>query len=181
MALPSAVRTMNLDISDVDRGVYESVEFRLPQHPSETGEFFVTRILAYALHWTEHLAFGPGLQDPDEPSMSETDTFGRLSTWIDIGAPAADRLHRATKRAENVIIVSHRSRREVETELGKRKIHRGDTIQIQLLPDRLTGPLADSLGRKNHWQILKNDGALHVTVGEESFTGEVELVASEAG
>ena len=49
MALTATMYRFEVDLSDVDRGVYEQFEVRAAQHPSESEEFFVTRVLAYVL------------------------------------------------------------------------------------------------------------------------------------
>ena len=69
MALPSTMHQFQLDITDVDRGVYEAVELRAARHPSESVPFLVTRILAFALEYREGLAFGRGVSTPDEPAL----------------------------------------------------------------------------------------------------------------
>ena len=57
MALSSTVRTLAIDLSDVDRGTYESLELKLAQHPSENAAWLVTRVLAYALEYGDGIAF----------------------------------------------------------------------------------------------------------------------------
>ncbi len=46
MALTSTMFTFDVTLSDVDRGVYESIALRMAQHPSESEDYFVTRLLA---------------------------------------------------------------------------------------------------------------------------------------
>ena len=53
MALTSTIYNATVEISDVDRGVYETVAVRLAVHPSETTEYMATRLLAYCLEYTE--------------------------------------------------------------------------------------------------------------------------------
>src|SRR5690606_13082441 len=47
MARSATLYRMKMELSDVDRGVYESLDFRIAQHPSEGEERLVARILAY--------------------------------------------------------------------------------------------------------------------------------------
>ena len=49
MALSSTVYTVTVDLSNVDRHVYTTLDLKLARHPSETAEYLLTRLLAYAL------------------------------------------------------------------------------------------------------------------------------------
>src|SRR6185312_1467665 len=97
MALTATMYAFDVELADVDRGVYESLEIRAARHPSETEEYLLTRVLAYCLEYTEGLSFSRGLSSTDEPALSVRDLTGALQAWIDIGAPDAARLHRASK------------------------------------------------------------------------------------
>jgi uncharacterized protein YaeQ len=97
MALPSTVRRLKLQLSDTERGVYESLDLRLAQHPSETDAYLVTRVLAYALAYEEGIAFSHGLQNSEEPAVWLKSADDRPTLWIEVGTPSAERLHRASK------------------------------------------------------------------------------------
>ncbi|MBP9947502.1 MAG: YaeQ family protein, partial [Vicinamibacteria bacterium] len=70
MATGATVYNIDIDLADADRQVYESISLRLARHPSESAEYLLTRVLAYALEFTEGLAFSTGgLSEPDEPAL----------------------------------------------------------------------------------------------------------------
>src|SRR6185503_11743098 len=94
MALTSTIYNVSVDLNDVDRGVYESLTLRLAMHPSETMEYMATRLMAYCLEYTEGIEMTTGLSDGDEPAIVVRDLTGRITTWIEVGLPDADRLHR---------------------------------------------------------------------------------------
>lgn len=71
MAQPSTTYKFELNLTDLDRGVYESVKQTIARHPSETEERMTVRLLAYAFWYNEQLAFGRGLSDVDEPALWE--------------------------------------------------------------------------------------------------------------
>ncbi|MCB9540653.1 MAG: YaeQ family protein [Myxococcales bacterium] len=85
MALPSTIYRVRLELSDVDRGVYDALDLRMAQHPSETAAFFLTRLLAFALEQREHLAFGKGISDADEPAIWARDYTEKVLLWLDVG------------------------------------------------------------------------------------------------
>ena len=76
---------VSVDLSDVDRGVYETVDLRLAMHPSESAEYMATRLLAYCLEYTEGIEFTSGLSDGDEPAVIVRDLTGRVRAWIEVG------------------------------------------------------------------------------------------------
>src|SRR5215217_7959547 len=107
MALTATVHRLNITLSDVDRGVYESLELRVARHPSESARYFWQRTLAYCLCYEEGIAFSKGgLSDSEEPPVSIHDPTGVRLAWIDVGAPSADRLHRASKSTRRVALFS---------------------------------------------------------------------------
>ena len=61
MAPKATVHKAELQISDVDRHYYATHALTLAQHPSETAERVMVRLLAYAMFAHERLAFGRGL------------------------------------------------------------------------------------------------------------------------
>ena len=67
----------------------------MARHPSESEEYLWTRVLAYALEFTDGIGFSRGgISDPDEPPLAVRDLTGAYRSWIEIGAPDADRLHK---------------------------------------------------------------------------------------
>ena len=75
----------------------KTLTLRVAQHPSESADYLLTRLLAYCLEYTEGIAFSKGLSNPEEPAIAVRDLTGALQTWIDIGTPAGDRLHKAAR------------------------------------------------------------------------------------
>lgn len=54
MAQPSTTYKFELNLTDLDRGVYESVKQTIARHPSETEERMTVRLLAYAFGTTSN-------------------------------------------------------------------------------------------------------------------------------
>ncbi len=85
MALTSTIHTFDIALADSDRGVYEDLSLRVARHPSETEEFFVTRVLAYCLEYEEGIAFSKGVSDGDEPAVHVREPAGRDNAGVEIG------------------------------------------------------------------------------------------------
>jgi len=82
MALQATPYKVELNLTDLDRGVYENLRFTVARHPSETEERLGVRLIAYALWYSEQLAFGRGLSDVDESALWEKSlAYGNLRVW----------------------------------------------------------------------------------------------------
>ena len=109
MALTATIHNFDIDLADSDRGVYESLALRVARHPSESEEYLVTRLLAYLLECAEGIDFSRGVSEPEEPAIAIRDLTGAIRTWIDIGAPDAARLHKASKSGARVVVYTHKN------------------------------------------------------------------------
>lgn len=165
MALTATVHRLNVTLSDVDRGVYESLELRVARHPSESARYFWQRTLAYCLSYEEGIAFSKGgLSDADEPPVSIHDATGVRLAWIDVGAPSADRLHRASKAARRVALFSATELSHLQREAASRKIHDVENIEVWLLDARFLDALEQRLEKTLTLELVRNSGTLYVTL-----------------
>jgi len=110
MALKSTVYKAELQVSDMDRHYYATHALTLARHPSETEERLMVRLLAFALHADEALAFGRGLSSDDEPDLWRKSLDGDIELWIDLGQPDESRIRKACGRARQVIVVNYGGR-----------------------------------------------------------------------
>lgn len=106
MALKSKVLKAELQVSDFNRDYYETHALTLAQHPSETAERLMVRLLAFALHADAALAFGRGLSS-EEPDLWRKDLTGQIELWIEIGQPDEQSLRRACGRAKQVFVYTY--------------------------------------------------------------------------
>lgn len=173
MALTATIYNFEIQLSDADRGVYETLALRLACQPSETAEYLLTRTLAYCLEYTEGLAFSRGLAEPDEPTLAVRDLTGALRTWIDIGTPDASRVHKASKAADRVAIYTHKDPVLLVQKLSAERIHRAAQIEIYAFDRALIAGLAARLERRLALDLAVSDRQLYLTLGGETLTGVV--------
>jgi uncharacterized protein YaeQ len=173
MALPSTLHSFDIVLSDVDRGVYETLSLRVARHPSETAEFFVTRVLAYCLEHEEGIAFSKGVCEGDEPAVYVRDPAGRYRAWIEVGAPDADRLHRAAKAADRVAVYATREWHNLRRQYEGKRIHRGEEIPIYVFDRTLIRDLVFLLDRRMDLSLSRTGGELYLDTGGRSLTGAV--------
>ena len=130
MALGATIYTFDIELADSDRAVYQTLNLRVAQHPSETADYLLTRVLAYCLEYAEGIAFSKGLSDPDDPAISVRDLTGALQAWVDIGLPEPDRLHRASKAAPRVAVYTHKDPEQWVGKLAAAKIYRAEKLEV---------------------------------------------------
>jgi uncharacterized protein YaeQ len=175
VALTSTMYNASVELSDVDRGVYESFDLRLALHPSETMESLVTRLLAYCLEYTEGIEMsGGGLSDTESPPLAVRDLTGRMTAWIDVGLPDADRLHRAGKLAPRVAVYCHRDVRILLGQLEGKRIHRGEEIAIYAFGSGFIKEVAERMERRVKVSLSVTEGHVYLDVNGHSLTTVIE-------
>jgi uncharacterized protein YaeQ len=178
MALGATIYRAEIALSDVDRGVYETLDLRLARHPSESARYLVTRTLAYCLSYEEGIAFSKGgLSSTDEPPVSVRDATGVLLAWIDVGAPSAERLHKASKAARRVAVFTHVDEALLRREAASRAIHRVEDIEVWRFDVALLDAIEAMLDRTTKLEIARNDGRVYVTHEGHVVEGGVARVA----
>ena len=184
MALGATVYHFGLELSDVDRGRYEALDLRLARHPSESLRYLLTRTLAYALSYEDGIAFSKaGLGSSEEPPVSIVDATGTLQAWIDVGAPSARRLHKASKAARRVALFTHVERSLLLAEAASGPIHRLEEIEVWPLDVAFLDRVAERLERKLSFTLTRSDGMLYLGLGGETFETPIvcsRLIPSEA-
>jgi uncharacterized protein YaeQ len=174
LAQGATMHVFEVRLSDADRAVNESFTLRVARHPSETAEYLLTRLLAYCLEYTEGIAFSKGLSDPDEPAIAVRDLTGALQAWIEIGAPDADRLHRAAKAAPKVAVYAHRGLDALLARLAGERIHRAAEVRLYAVDPELLAALVARLDRRMSLDLTVSDRMLYISLREETLTGVVE-------
>ena len=174
MAIGSTLYRFDIALSDIDRRVYEQLELRVAQHPSETMPFLLTRTLAYCLAYEEGIAFSRGLSSVEEPALRIDDLTGRTRVWIDIGLPSAERLHKASKSVDRVVIYTHKRVDLLKQQCAGERIHRGEEIAIFALEPAFLAALEQKLERKVAWDVSITGGHLFVTMGGMTFSTTIE-------
>lgn len=107
MAEKATVCKANITLSDMDRNYYGEVNLTIAQHPSETAERLMVRLLAFCYCAHENLSFTRGLSSIDEPDIWLKSDDGRILEWIEVGQPAPDRLKKAQGVAQKVKVFAY--------------------------------------------------------------------------
>jgi uncharacterized protein YaeQ len=180
MALTATIYNFDVELSDGDREVYESLSLRLAQHPSESDEYLIARVLAYLMEYADGIAFSRGVSEPEEPAIFIRDLTGAIRTWIDIGTPDAARLHKASKTGARVVVYTHKEPSQWLKQLDGATIHRGGDLEIYELDRPLIAELVTRLDRRMSFSLSITDRELYLSIGDDNLTGGVTNVASGA-
>ena len=171
MAIAATIYTLDIDLADSDRHVYETLALRVARHPSESGEYLVARLLAYAMEYAEGIEFSRGVSEPDEPAIVVRDLTGRIQSWIEIGSPDALRLHKAAKTAARVAVYTHKDPVQLLRNLTGEKIHRAADIELYAIDRALIAALVQRLDRRMAFALSINERELYVSIGADTLTG----------
>jgi uncharacterized protein YaeQ len=175
LALTATMHHLELSVSDVDRGVYEALDLRVAQHPSETSRYLLLRVLAYALSYEEGIAFSKGgLSSTDEAPLSIRDATGALLAWIDIGAPSAERLHKASKAAGRVSVFTAADLALLRRQAAARPIHKVASIDVWPLDGSFLDALASKLARTTKLDVTRSSGVLYTTIAGATLETPIE-------
>lgn len=170
MALTATVHRFEIVLSDVDRGVYETLDLRVARHPSESLRYLVTRVLAYCLSYEEGITFSKGgVSSTDEPPVAVFDATGVMRAWIDVGSPSAERLHKAAKLADRVSLYTHADLALLRKEAATRTIHRLESIEVWRFEPAVLDAIAGVIDRHTTFELARNDGHVYVTLGANTI------------
>ena len=173
MARSSTLYNFDIELADTDRGVYESLALRVAQHPSETEEYLLTRVLAYCLEYDEGIEFSSGLSDPDEPALTVRDLTGTVRVWGEIGAPDGARLHRASKAADRVVVYTHKDTDQWLRQLSAQRLYRPERIEIYSLDRTVIATVVGRLERRMAMTLSVADRHMLVALGDTVVEGNI--------
>lgn len=176
MALTATLYSFDVELSHVDRGLYETLSFRAAQHPSESPDYLLTRVLAYCLEYAPGIDFSKGLSTPDEPAVFVRDPTGTLVAWVEIGHPTAERLHKAAKAAPRVAVYTHKDPERLVRDLADERIHRRDAMEFFAVDRALLKAWVERLSRRMVMTLSCAEGQLYLGIGDETLEGTVERI-----
>lgn len=179
MALKSTIVKAELSVADVDRGYYRDHALTIAQHPSETDERLMVRLLAFALHADPALAFGRGLSTDDEPDLWRRDYTGAIEQWIEVGLPDERVVRKACGRAREVHVLAYGGRAAaLWWEAVRDRLERQDGLGVSEIPLEASRALAQLAGRTMRLQVTRQEGHIYVTDGTNTVPVELQVLKS---
>ncbi|HLJ88722.1 MAG TPA: YaeQ family protein [Candidatus Angelobacter sp.] len=176
MALGATIYKAELQVSDMDRHYYETHALTLAQHPSETVERLMVRLIAFALHADERLEFGRGLSTEGEPDLWRKSLTGEIEQWIELGHPDEQHIRKACGRARQVVVISYSGRSsDVWWDKIAASLARSRNLRVIDIPAATVQALAGLADRNMQLQCLIQDGVAQLISAKATMSVEPML------
>ncbi len=173
MALPSTIYRVNIQLSDIDRGRYETLQTTVARHPSETAERLVARLLAYALFHEPELAFTKGIGAGDEPDLWLKGPDGRTLLWVEVGLPEPERLLKAGRHAERVALVACGRSLASWERMHLARLEGMPNLTVVAIDQAIIDSLAGRLERVIAWSVTVTEGVLYLEIDGDTLETEL--------
>ena len=179
MALKSTIFKVNLQISDMDRHYYNGHSFTIARHPSETDERMMIRIMIFAMHANEQLAFTKGLSTDDEPDIWQKNLSGEIEQWIDLGQPDEKRIRKACGLTKQAFIYCYSgSSAEIWWNQNSSKLQRFDNLSVIDIPATSVQELGALAQRNIQLNCTIEDGIIWISDGDSTVEINPEILKS---
>jgi uncharacterized protein YaeQ len=180
MALPSTIYRVTIQLSDIDRGRYETLQTTVARHPSETAERLVARLLAYALFYEPELAFTKGISAGDEPDLWLKGADGRVLLWVEVGLPEPERLLKAGRHAERVVLVTCGRSSASWERMHSAKLEGMPNLTVVGIDQTFIDGLAARLERVIGWSVTVTEGALYLDIDGDTMETDLRVCMGRA-
>lgn len=175
MAIGATIYSFEVQLADVDRGVYEELSLRLAKHPSETDAYMLTRLLALCLEYEEGITFSnAGLASTDEPAVLVKDLTGQITAWVEVGAPDAARLHYGSKLSERAALYTHRDPAKLIPQWAGKTIHQAEKITARAIDPAFLTELSAGLDRRNKVTLSITEGDIYAEINGVSANSSIQ-------
>lgn len=174
MALSASIFKIILQVSDLDRQHYGSYSLTVAQHPSETYERMMVRLLAFMRYADERLVFSKGLSETDEPDLWIRSFLGHPELWIEVGMPTVKRIVSGSRKADKIAVFAYGRSAEQWWKKNRADLEKIRNLELVILPVSLTEALAKRVKRSMQWQCLIQDRALSLIDDAETFEFDLE-------
>ncbi|MBU1691693.1 MAG: YaeQ family protein [Gammaproteobacteria bacterium] len=179
MAIKSTIFKAELQIANMDRNYYHDHALTIAQHPSETDERMMVRVLAFGLHADEALSFGKGLSTDEEPDLWQKDLTGSIELWIDVGLPDEKLIRKACGRARQVVVYTYGGRgADIWWNQNGSKLERLNNLTVINLSETTSQALATLVQRTMQLQITIQDE--EIWIADNNVRIQVELAKLKA-
>jgi uncharacterized protein YaeQ len=177
MAQKARVIKAQLQIADMLRHHYQDYSLTLAQHPSETDERLLVRVLAFALNASDDLVFARDLSDEGEPELAEYNLHGDIELWIAFGQLDEKWLRKASQKAGKVKVYTYGGRSvPIWWQQNQSTLQRFKNLQIWEIPEASVQEMAGLMSRGMHLQCNISEDQVYVSDGHQSLSLEPRLL-----
>jgi uncharacterized protein YaeQ len=174
MALKATIYKASIELADMDRNYYDSLQLTIAQHPSETDQRLMIRLVAYILNAHPDLKFGKGLSDEDEASLWQINYSDEINVWVELGQPDEKRLKKACNQAKLVKLYTYGSSSNTWWSQTESNLKKFDRLSIERFEQSTCDALVKLLSRNMEFQCSIQDGQLWLSSGDETLLVETQ-------
>jgi uncharacterized protein YaeQ len=170
MALKATIHKAAINIADMDRNFFHDASLTIAQHPSETEQRMMLRLLAWICHADERLFFTKGLSADDEPEIWLKNDHNGIDLWIELGLPDEKRLKKACNQSSNVVLYAYGDRgAKVWWPQMKEKTSGLRNLSVRFIEDGLLTQLASMANRNMVLQATLQEGTIWLSDAQTSL------------
>ncbi|MGB0937541.1 MAG: YaeQ family protein [Colwellia sp.] len=169
MALKATIYKANIAIADMDKNYYDTIALTLAQHPSETPQRLMLRLVAFILNAHQDLRFGRGLSDETEAAIWQINYSDEIAVWIELGQLDEKRLKKACNQAGKVKLYCYGSSVSTWWKQTEQSLQQYDSLSIEQFEQSTSDELVKLLSRNMDFQCSIQDGQLWLTSGDETL------------
>jgi len=170
MALKPTLYKVELQLVDTDRDVYDSCNFTLSQHPSETQARMMVRLMVYALNFHSDLQFTKGLSTQDEPDIWEISPSLEIEKWIEVGQASPERMRKGISRSPKVMLYAYGSETDVWWQKSEAAFKALPHIEVYKFEHRQIEKLVGLVSKKMQLTISIADGELYINAADKELS-----------
>ena len=170
MALKATIYKAVVNVADIDRSQFLDASLTLAQHPSETQERMMLRLLAWIKYADERLQFTRGLSADDEPEIWLRNDHLGIDLWIELGLPDERRIKKACSLAKEVALFTYNSRAaEIWWQQNQSKLASFDKLSVWYLDDEQLAKLSAFASRTMTLQATLQEGAIWLSDAQNNL------------
>lgn len=170
MALKATIYKAAVNIADMDRNFFDDANLTIAQHPSETEQRMMLRLLAWICHADERLHFTRGLSAEGEPELWRRNDHNGLELWIELGLPDEKRLKKACNQSADVVLYAYGERAAgVWWSQMAEKARALRNLRVRFLDDAQMAQLAALANRNMTLQATLQEGAIWLSDATSSL------------
>lgn len=169
MALKATIYKANISLADMDREYYDTLNLTIAQHPSETDQRMMVRLIAFILNAHQDLQFGKGLSDEDEAVIWQIDYSSVISLWIELGQLDSKRIKKACSRSKKVKLYCYGSSVNTWWAQNQSKMAQFEHLTVEQFSQETTKALEKLVSRSMEFQCSIQDGQLWLSSGDETL------------
>jgi len=140
VALKPTIYKFRVALTDINNDYYDSLNLTIAQHPSESLQRMMARVVAFSMNAQPDLSFTKGLSNIEEPDIWHKTLDDQISLWIDVGEPDPERVKKSTRLARKVRVYSFNTKSDVwwkqnanKLNLLKAEVYKFDAEGIETL------------------------------------------------